>query len=507
MSGRRSEAFDVVIPTVGRASLLHLLDALASQHTPVTGAVICVDDRRAPSTPLLAGRDGGGLDVRVVTGAAAGPAAARNAGWRLATAPWVAFLDDDVVPGPDWSARLVEDLDRCAPEVAATQGRIRVPLADGRRPTDWERNVAGLESAAWATADMAYRRSALVRLGGFDERFPRAYREDADIALRTLDAGLCLVSGRRQVDHPVAPAPWHVSVAKQAGNADDALMDRLHGPRWRERAAAPPGALATHVGTVAAAVAAVTLAAPIGNRSPVRSWSAAMAAGTWLATTSWFAWRRIAPGPRTSAEVAAMVATSMAIPPVAVWHRLRGMVTARRQLPRPTPPDAVLFDRDGTLVVDVAYNGDPTLVEPVPGARRALDRVREAGRPVALVSNQSGVARGLLTLDQVTAVNERVADLLGPFDAVVVCPHGPDDGCWCRKPRPGMVHQVAAELGVAPHRCAVVGDIAADVGAAVAAGARPVLVPTDATSTEDVVGAPEVAADLAAAVDLLLGAS
>jgi len=169
-------------------------------------------------------------------------------------------------------------------------------------------------------------------------------------------------------------------------------------------------------------------------------------------------------------------------------------------------PRAVLFDRDGTLVVDVPYNGDPDLVVPVPTAAAALDRLRAAGIPTAVISNQSGIARGLLTRGQVDAVNARMAELLGPLGPVFVCEHGPEDGCACRKPAPGMVLQAAAALGVEPGECAVVGDIGADVGAALAAGARPVLVPTPVTRAEEVTAAPEVAADLLQAVELLLAA-
>ncbi|MDP9419892.1 MAG: HAD-IIIA family hydrolase, partial [Actinomycetota bacterium] len=131
---------------------------------------------------------------------------------------------------------------------------------------------------------------------------------------------------------------------------------------------------------------------------------------------------------------------------------------------------AVLFDRDGTLVIDVPYNGDPALVEPVPGATEALQRLRAAGLPIAVISNQSGVARGLLSPTEVDAVNLRVAELLGPFAGFWVCPHGPTDGCACRKPAPGLVLAAAAALGVAPGACAVIGDIGADVEAADAAG-------------------------------------
>lgn len=173
----------------------------------------------------------------------------------------------------------------------------------------------------------------------------------------------------------------------------------------------------------------------------------------------------------------------------------------------PVPVSAVLFDRDGTLVHDVPYNADPDLVAPVDGAREVLDDLRRRGVPIGVVSNQSGLARGLITPAQLTAVNGRVDELLGPFGTWQVCPHGSDDGCACRKPAPGMVLAAAAALGVDPAGCVVIGDIGADVGAALAAGARAVLVPTPVTRTEEVAHAREhalVAPDLAAAVALAL---
>ncbi|MER6307987.1 HAD family hydrolase [Streptomyces sp. NPDC001657] len=171
----------------------------------------------------------------------------------------------------------------------------------------------------------------------------------------------------------------------------------------------------------------------------------------------------------------------------------------------PVRPAAVLFDRDGTLVADVPYNGDPARVAPMPGARAALDALRGRGIPVGVVSNQSGVARGLLTRGQVEAVQRRVEELLGPFAVWAVCPHGPADGCGCRKPAPGLVLAACRRLGVAPEDTAVVGDIGADLGAARAAGARGVLVPTPVTRPEEIAAAPCRAADLPDAVRQLLG--
>ena len=169
---------------------------------------------------------------------------------------------------------------------------------------------------------------------------------------------------------------------------------------------------------------------------------------------------------------------------------------------------AILFDRDGTIVHDVPYNTDPDLVAPVDGAREVLDDLRRRGIAVGVVSNQSGVARGLITSAELDAVNARVAELLGPFDTWQVCPHGTDDGCACRKPAPGMVLAAAEALGVEPQACLVIGDIGADVGAALAAGARAVLVPTTLTRPEEVAHARThalVASDLREAVLVAVG--
>lgn len=166
-------------------------------------------------------------------------------------------------------------------------------------------------------------------------------------------------------------------------------------------------------------------------------------------------------------------------------------------------PDLVLFDRDGTLVVDVPYNGDPARVEPVPGAAESLDRLRRLGIAVGLVTNQSGVARGHISSADVTAVNDRVAELVGPFDVVEVCYHDQGARCGCRKPAPGMLLAALRRCNVDPARCVMVGDIGSDMQAAAAAGVRGILVPTAATRQSEIDAAADVAPDLAAAIDLV----
>ena len=134
----------------------------------------------------------------------------------------------------------------------------------------------------------------------------------------------------------------------------------------------------------------------------------------------------------------------------------------------------MLFDRDETIVLDEPFNGDPAKVVPAPNARALLDRLRAAGLPLAVVSNQSGVGRGYITLAQVGAVNARVDELLGPFAGFFVCPHAPEDGCACRKPKPQLILDAARAIGVDPACCVVVGDRESDVEAARNAGAYPI---------------------------------
>jgi HAD superfamily hydrolase (TIGR01662 family) len=503
--------WSVVVPTLGRPSLGVLLRSLAEQrHLP--DQLVVVDDRRDGGPDLdvslpvidVAGRTQAHADVPqapdvvVLRGHGRGPAHARNVGWQATSSAWVVFVDDDVVLPADWSEGVLHDLAHVPQDVGGVQARIHVPMPARRRPTDWERGTAGLSDAVWATAEMAYRREALVEVGGFDERFPRAYREDADLALRVRQAGFRLTTGRRSVTHPVRPSSRWASVTQQRGNRDDALMRRLHGPTWRSDAGCPAGRLRWHVATTLAGLAGLT-AAVSGHRR-----TAAAAVGSWAALTAHFAAQRIAPGPRTGREITTMLVTSAAIPPYAVHQRLHGEIAHRRTGRWTAPVKAVLFDRDGTLVDDVPYNGDPQLVRPVPGAREAVQRLRAAGLKVGVVTNQSGIARGLLTRTDADAVNQRVDELLGPFDTWQVCPHGPDDGCDCRKPQPGLVRAAAATLGVAPHEVVVVGDIGSDVAAAQAAGARGVLVPNERTLPDEVQAARHVASTLADAVSMVL---
>lgn len=178
-----------------------------------------------------------------------------------------------------------------------------------------------------------------------------------------------------------------------------------------------------------------------------------------------------------------------------------------------TPP-IVFLDRDGTIIEDTGYVRDPGQVRLLPGAARAIAQLNVAGHPVVVVTNQSGIARGILTEAEYQAVATRMEHLLhaggARLDYTAWCPHAPEVGtpCDCRKPGTGG-HRAAAEaLGRATDRAWCIGDRLTDLLPARALGGRGVLVLTGdgpAHAAEARSGGFDVAADLAAAVDLILG--
>lgn len=145
-------------------------------------------------------------------------------------------------------------------------------------------------------------------------------------------------------------------------------------------------------------------------------------------------------------------------------------------------PTSVLLDRDGTILEDRRYLADPDGVVLLPGAAEGLRRLQAAGIRLVVVSNQSGVARGLISPAALAQVQERFRSVLAAEGVTLAgsyhCPHHPDAGCDCRKPRDGLARRAAAELGLDLFHCLVVGDKPADIGLARRLGAPAVLVTT-----------------------------
>jgi D-glycero-D-manno-heptose 1,7-bisphosphate phosphatase len=176
---------------------------------------------------------------------------------------------------------------------------------------------------------------------------------------------------------------------------------------------------------------------------------------------------------------------------------------------------ALFLDRDGTINVDTVHVSHPDTVRLIPGAAAAIARVNAAGVPVIVISNQSGIGRGLFTVEEYERVRARIDELLAAEGAHVLatyyCPHSPDTGqeCECRKPRPALYRQAAAEHGLDLARSWYVGDRLRDIEPARTFGGRGVLVPRDTTPGVDVVAARDgfaISTSLGAAVDRMLAA-
>lgn len=127
----------------------------------------------------------------------------------------------------------------------------------------------------------------------------------------------------------------------------------------------------------------------------------------------------------------------------------------------------IFLDRDDTIIYDVPYLSDPERVVLTPGAAETLAALKKAGFLLLLITNQSGIGRGILTLEQLRAVNARLQEKLsaaeGAVDGVFFCPHRPDEGCSCRKPLTGMLEQACREFDIDLTRSAMVGDSSADI--------------------------------------------
>jgi len=319
----------VVVPTCGRPQLLmRCLNALLLQ-TVDSGDVeiLVVDDGPADSTHMLVlalAAEHPQSTLRYLRPKRSaepgqGPAVARNAGWRHARGEIVAFTDDDTVPLRDWLASGMAAMQQGP--WAALGGRVVVPHAD-EPPTDHERMTRGLETAEFVTANAFVRRSALLQVQGFDERFTRAWREDSDLQFRLEDC--CGPVGRCEdavVLHPVRSERWGVSLRQQKNAFFEALLYAKHPQRYRGGAGLP-------VPWNYYLIVTLVLGAPVFWLADVPG-SAVICALLAILLALRFAWRRLRCTKRTPDHVAEMMLTSAVIPFLSVYWRLRGALYFR----------------------------------------------------------------------------------------------------------------------------------------------------------------------------------
>lgn len=322
-SGTLTAAPDVsvVVPAGDRPELLErCLGAVVRQSlAPGRFEVIVVDDgpsartesvvRQVASETLVTvsylPSDGGGA-----------PAAVRNAGWRAAAAPIVAFTDPDAVPDREWLER---GISLFADDVAGASGTLGMPPPD--RPAGHERGATHPADTGLATANRFYRCAALEAVGGFDERFRDAWREDTDVMFSMLDRGWRLVGAPDAVVvHAARSARWGESLKQQREAEYNPLLYRKHPDLYREAIGHSPRWYYVAVASAVGAGGAFLL----GRRR-----TAAALAGAWLAMTGAFAARRLRGTTKRPGHIAEMVVTSAFIPPLSIYRRIKGAVRFR----------------------------------------------------------------------------------------------------------------------------------------------------------------------------------
>lgn len=309
----------VVVPTCNRHELLNrCLAALLIQDLPCGQyEVVVVDDGASEATRRLVETWADRVKLRlryVQAGRNRGPAAARNTGWRAAQADIIAFTDDDCVASAGW---LQAGLEALADGVDGAWGRLIMPLP--AHPTDYQRHAAHLEKAEFVTANCFYRRSALEKVGGFDERFTTAWREDSDLFFSLLERDARFVySAEAVVVHPVRAAGWGVSIGQQRKSMFNALLYKKHPVLYRQRIQKRPPWMYYAVVTSAILAAGGAL---LGSGAVLLA-----GAAVWAALTLWFCLARLRRTSRAPEHVVEMIVTSALIPPLAVFWRLAGAV-------------------------------------------------------------------------------------------------------------------------------------------------------------------------------------
>ncbi|GAA0563785.1 glycosyltransferase family 2 protein [Chitinophaga japonensis] len=308
----------IVIPTFCRPLLLtECLKSLARQQFDREAfEVIVVSDGPDLLTKqvVVSWKHTGLLDVVYIPlPRKKGPAAARNAGWKVAAGRLVAFTDDDCLPDPMWLQNIWEAWQ--GEELMAYSGRIIVPVPV--RPTDYEWNIAQLEKARFVTANCVCTRPALERAGGFDERFELAWREDSDLEFRFLQQQVPIqYLPEAIVVHPVREATWGVSLREQRKAMFNALLYKKFPRLFRNNIKQRP--IWSYYVMI---ICFMVMIAAIVLQAGMVAW---IAFAAWLLLLAGFIWKRLMHTSRAWPHVMEMIVTSMLIPFLSVYWNLYG---------------------------------------------------------------------------------------------------------------------------------------------------------------------------------------
>lgn len=249
-----------------------------------------------------------------------GPAAARNVGWQCAQANLVAFTDDDCIADPGWLEGLWLAMQNSKTELWAASGKIVVPISS--TPTDYELNIAQLESAEFVTANCACTKQALSNVGGFDEAFRMAWREDSDLYFKLLEQHIPVSKlDDAVVIHPVRYARWGVSIREQKKTIFNVLLYKKFPKLYRKKIQPNPP---WHYYIIVFSFMLFMISFCLQWK-----FSAFTSCVLWLSFTSWFILKRLHQTSRATTYVLEMILTSAIIPFLALYWRLYGSLKYR----------------------------------------------------------------------------------------------------------------------------------------------------------------------------------
>lgn len=321
-----SPEISVVIPTYQQpALLLKCLDALGRQKLPSTQfEIIVVDEGNTVETANAVSlfdrqmaRDDKALTIRYVAQPQRqGMAAARNRGWQEAKGRFIAFTDEDCVPGPDWLSAALSDFQRGAQVLS---GRMQVFLPN--QPTPLDRTATLLRKAEFMAANCFCRKAVLERVGGFEEAFDIAWREDSDLQFKLIQAGVPISKcPEAVVTHQIRACPWYGLLQDERNNRYDALLYKRHPDLFRERIPTYRQQVLHYYATVLSLLAGV-VAVTTGHYAPgLIGWS------IWGILCADLIRRHLPQSPLSWTMTRYIVLTALAIPFLSVYWRLYGAV-------------------------------------------------------------------------------------------------------------------------------------------------------------------------------------
>jgi glycosyltransferase involved in cell wall biosynthesis len=320
LSGPNRKKISVVIPTYRRPELLlRCIQALITQDFPSPDFEIIVvsDGYDADSYEAVGRFNPKALPVikYFQLPRKGGPAAARNRGWQQALGELIAFTDDDCIPDRQWLSGLWKIYHESGKKTAAFTGRTIVPMPP--IPTDYELNIAQLEKAEFITANCACTKKAMLTVGGLDERFTMAWREDSDLQFKFIEKNIPIFRvPEAVVTHPVRKAPWGVSIKEEKKGVFNALLYKKYPQLYKEKIQPnPPWNYYLILLCIIIFVAGLGLGNDIAALAGVTGW---------LLATIWFTIKRLSRTSHSIRHVWEMFATSLVIPFLSLYYRFYG---------------------------------------------------------------------------------------------------------------------------------------------------------------------------------------